>query len=655
MYLVKRLHICVTIGFLFLASCDSFSDSGTVDSTDFEVAEATIMELHDAMSKDQVSSLDLVDVYLDRIDMYDQNGPKLNSIIRLNPHVREQAIALDKERIEKGMRGLLHGIPILLKDNYNTVDMPTSAGSVALSSFIPQSDAFQVTKLREAGAVILGKTNMHELAAGITTISSLGGQTKNPYDTSRNPGGSSGGTGAAIAANFATIGWGSDTCGSIRIPASNNNLFGLRPTKGLASTQGIIPLSHTQDVGGPLARTATDLAIGLNAIVGHDPEDSYTNIFASNDLPDFVEALDIEALKGSKIGVLTNLFGGSPEDQEIGLLVKQAISRMEELGSTTVEVSIPKLDAMLQGSSVIGHEFKWDLIDYLEDSNVAPVNSLEEIVRSGLFHVALEGTFRRRMSDEERDDPEYQKSLEKQRALRIAVITLMESMELDALVYPTLRRPIAMIGSSQAGSTCQLSASTGFPALSVPAGFTEDGLPFGMELLGLPLTDPKLLALGYSFEQNNENRRNPSLVPSLSELYFLTQLQLLDEEGQGLPTVVAESHFDTETSMLTSSVRIQDSALGDIHAVTLQLSGEEGIGGIIDRIGPGNFVTGEGGTFQGYSRILLEPTTVLKLKQGQIFLTVFSSLYPKGGLKGPLTIDDSRKESLMLRSSMDPN
>ena len=207
------------------------------------MTEATITELHTAMSEGRITSSELVESYLARIDRYDRNGPKLNSIIRLNPNALEQAIALDKERVESGMRGPLHGIPILLKDNYNTADMPTSASSVALASFVPQRDAFQVTKLREAGAVILGKTNMHELAAGITTISSLGGQTKNPYDITRNPGGSSGGTGPAIAASFAAIGWGSDTCGSIRIPASNNNLFGLRPTKGLASTQGIIPLS----------------------------------------------------------------------------------------------------------------------------------------------------------------------------------------------------------------------------------------------------------------------------------------------------------------------------------------------------------------------------------------------------------------------------
>ncbi|MEO2158623.1 MAG: amidase family protein [bacterium] len=647
-YSEKHFSVCVVTSLIFLINCDPSSKFDTVSSVNFEVAEATIMELHDALLKDQVTSLDLVNAYLDRINKYDQDGPELNSIILLNPNAQEQAITLDRERAEKGMRGLFHGIPILLKDNYETVDMPTSGASVALSSFFPESDAFQVKRLREAGAIILGKTNMHELAAGITTISSLGGQTKNPYDISRNPGGSSGGTGAAIAASFAAIGWGSDTCGSIRIPASNNNLFGLRPTKGLASTRGIIPLSHTQDVGGPLARTATDLAIGLNVIVGQDPEDPYTSILTDTNTPDFVAALDKEALKDSRIGVLTSLFGDEPADQEIGLLVKQAITRMGLLGSQTMEVSIPKLESMLQGSSVIAHEFKWDLIDYLEASGTAPVNSLEEIVELGLFHVAMGETFRRRMFDEEREDSQYQQALEKQEALRRAVINLMEAMDLDAIVYPTMRRPIAIIGAPQTGSTCQLSASTGLPALSVPAGFTEDGLPFGIELLGLPLTDAKLLALGYSFEQNTNNRQPPLLRPSLPELRFSTQLQ-------SDMTYEADFTFDTKTNRLTSSVALADPSLGDIYAVGLQLSGGPEVGGIIDRIGPVTSSKREVGTFLGASEILLDPTTVMKLKEGEIFLTVFSSRYPKGELKSPLTIDDSTKALLMLRSSIDTN
>ncbi len=211
----------------------------------FEVFEATIPELQSAMASGRVTSAELVDAYLARIDAYDRYGPNLNSILRLNPNARSEAESLDWERERLGPRSMLHGIPILLKDNYDTFDMPTSGGSVALAGFVPADDAFQVKRLREAGAIILGKTNLHELAMGITTISSLGGQTRNPYDLQRNPGGSSGGTGAAVAASFGAIGWGTDTCGSIRNPAAQNNLFGLRPTKGLSSIDGVMPLCHT--------------------------------------------------------------------------------------------------------------------------------------------------------------------------------------------------------------------------------------------------------------------------------------------------------------------------------------------------------------------------------------------------------------------------
>ncbi len=215
-----------------------------------------------------MTSRGLVESYLARIQAYDQAGPRLNAIVLINPRAREDADAMDRERADKKVRGPLHGIPVLIKDNYDTADMPTSGGALGLATLQPAADAFQVKKLRDAGAVILGKTTMHELAAGITTISSLTGQTRNPYDLLRVPGGSSGGTGAAIGASFAAAGMGSDTCGSIRIPAANQNLVGLRGTHGLSSRTGVMPLSSTQDIAGPLARSVTDLAIMLDATVG---------------------------------------------------------------------------------------------------------------------------------------------------------------------------------------------------------------------------------------------------------------------------------------------------------------------------------------------------------------------------------------------------
>ncbi|WP_273463771.1 amidase, partial [Sandarakinorhabdus limnophila] len=229
-------------------------------SGNIEVAEASIPQLQAALASGAVTSRQLVQAYLARIAAYDSQGPALNSIVTLNPAALAQADALDKERASKGPRGPLHGIPVLVKDNFDTKDMPTAGGALALATLQPAQDAHQLEKLRSAGAIILGKTAMHELAAGTTTISSLTGQTRNPYDLLRSPGGSSGGTGAAIAASFAAAGMGSDTCGSIRIPAAYQNLFGLRTTRGLASRTGVIPLSDTQDVAGPLARSVADLA-----------------------------------------------------------------------------------------------------------------------------------------------------------------------------------------------------------------------------------------------------------------------------------------------------------------------------------------------------------------------------------------------------------
>ena len=347
------------------------------------------------------------------------------------------------------------------------------------------------------------------------------------------------------------------------------------------------------------------------------------------DIMDFVEALDSEALQNSRIGVLDLLFGEDPADQEIGLLVRQTINEFETLGSEIVEVSIPNLSSMLQGSSVIGHEFKWDLIDYLEAEPTAPINSLEELVEQGLFHVALEGTFRRRMADEERDDPEYRESLEKQETLRNAVVGLMRRMELDALVYPTMRRPIARIGDRQAGSTCQLSASTGLPALSVPAGFTEDGLPFGIELLGLPFSDPHLLSLGYSFEQNTDYRRVPSYASAIGRehsLYIHIQTEFPTAEK-----VHTEFVFEEAAGTLKYLVSVPLETLGEIYAMALQLEENQGPGGIIHRLaGPhSQMVEGE---------ILMDPNTIEKLRENRVFFTIFSSKYPKGQMRSRLAI-----------------
>src|SRR5438128_7947798 len=249
---------------------------GDAAAASFDPYEKTIGDLQSAMRTDQLTSAELVQFYLDRIAAYDQTGPRLNAVLYVNPHAAAEARALDAERRRRGPRGPLHGIPVLLKDNFETKDMPTTGGSLALSGIVPRSDAFQVRRLRRAGVVVLGKVNLHELALGLTTISSLGGQTLDPYDLTRAPGGSSGGSAVAATANFAAATLDTDTSGSIRIPSSHNNVVGLRPSFGLSSRAGIIPFGHTQDTGGPIARTVEDIAIVLDATVGFDPADETT-------------------------------------------------------------------------------------------------------------------------------------------------------------------------------------------------------------------------------------------------------------------------------------------------------------------------------------------------------------------------------------------
>jgi amidase len=481
----------------------------------YDVSEKSITELQAALAAGSVTSRQLVEAYLARIAAYDKQGPALNAIVALNPEAPAIAAARDVERAAGKVRGPLHGIPVLVKDNYETIEMPTSAGSIALATFHPRSDAFQVQKLRDAGAVILGKTNMHELAAGITTTGSRFGQTRNPYDLDRNPGGSSGGTGAAVAANFAAAGMGSDTCGSIRNPASHNNLVGLRGTQGLSSRTGIVPLSSTQDIGGPIARSIADLAVMLDATVGVDPTDGITRESNGHIPSSYREALVPGALKGARLGVIRTLFGGAPEDQEVTTAVNKSLEELKKAGAEVIDVVVPGLDDLLRDSSLITAEFKFDLADYLSRHPDAPVKSLGEILDRGMYHLALEGTFRARNGVEKRGLDAERRARVKRVAIRDAVVAVLEEHRLSALVYPTLRRKPARIGDAQGGTNCTLSAHSGLPALGVPAAWSEDGLPIGMDLLGRPWTEAQLLSLGFGIEETLKLRRAPFSTPAL--------------------------------------------------------------------------------------------------------------------------------------------
>ena len=481
------------------------------------VFEQSIDELQAALTSGKVTSVQLVDRYTTRITLYDVGGPRLNAIIALNPNARATAAALDRERAAGHVRGPLHGIPIVIKDNYDTADMPTTGGSIALATSQPARDAFQIAKLKDAGAIILAKANLQELAAGIVTVSSLGGQTKNPYDLTRNPGGSSGGTGAAVAASFAAAGMGTDTCGSIRIPSSHNNLTGLRPTRGLSSRGGVIPLSHTQDVAGPIARSVRDVARLLDATVGADPDDAVTQLGAGHIPRSYVDGLATATLKGTRVGVLKELFGDTPDDTEVTTIVDAATARMRAAGAEIVNIAVPGLAELMRSSSVIDAEFKFDLADYLAAHATSPVKSLGDIMSRGLYHVDLDVNFRRRNAIASRDTDTYRASLAKQTELADATLAAMDAAGVSFVVYPPIRRKAALIGEPQpGGNNCQLSASTGFPALVVPAGFTPDGLPVGIEMLGRPWSEQGLLSAGLALEQSSPQRKAPASTPPFS-------------------------------------------------------------------------------------------------------------------------------------------
>lgn len=474
-----------------------------------EIEEATIFDLQHAMQKGALSSEQLVQYFLERIEEYDDS---IHSIITVDDDVIAEAKQLDKERKAGKVRGALHGIPIILKDNYDTYDMPTTAGSLSLEGSIPLDDAYQTKRLREEGAIILGKANLHEFAFGFQTYSSLGGQTYNPYDLTRYPGGSSGGTAAAVASNFATVGLGTDTGGSIRVPSSFNNLVGIRPTMGLASRDGIIPLALTQDVGGPIARTVEDAAIVLDAIAGYDPADPVTESSIGKVPKTYTHFLKKNGLKNARIGVVRDLFGN---DQQVNKAMDQAIAEMEKLGAEVIEVTIPNLNEILAYPSLSGFEFKFQLNDYLASLGPdAPVKSLTDIINSGKYHPSLQNALIARNNRESlENDAEYQEIITNRPKLtKESLMATFTQNELDALVYPTSNALPALVGGNQgAGNANRLSPFSGFPAMSVPVGFSDNGLPIGMELLGKEFDEATLIKLAYSYQEGTNHRKAPVL------------------------------------------------------------------------------------------------------------------------------------------------
>ena len=482
----------------------------------FVVEETTIAGIQAAFASKQLTCVQLVQSYLNRIEAYDDRGPALNAILSINPKALDIAADMDKLSAANNIgRRALHCIPVVLKDNYNTADMPTTGGSVTLARSAPTNDAFVVARLRQAGALFLAKTNLTELARGGTTVSSLGGQTKNPYDLTRTPGGSSGGTGAAVAANFAVLGTGSDTGQSIRSPASAQSLVGLRPTRGLVSRDGIIPFSSTQDEAGPIARTVEDAARMLDVIAGYDPADPIT-AFGRNRIPaSYTTSLDRNGLRGARIGALTDFFGKDAVHQEVNAVVEAAIGKLAAAGATALRVNIPNIDALTRDLDLGAFEFKSAFNKYLAKLGpAAPVRTLDEFMARGEFHPSLKGGLEAAQQASDAD-PEYKTRLLRRGELRQAVMTAMAANRLDAILYPHQRRLVASIGEEQLERNGVLSNGTGFPALTIPGGFSAPtrsaplGVPIGIELLGPDWSEPVLLRLGYAFEKAAQIRKPP--------------------------------------------------------------------------------------------------------------------------------------------------
>jgi Asp-tRNA(Asn)/Glu-tRNA(Gln) amidotransferase A subunit family amidase len=476
--------------------------------------EASIESIQQTMDSGSLTAVQLTQYYLDRIAAYDQQGPGLNSIRVLNDDALKQAAALDDERSRQGTRSMLHGIPILVKDNYETKGMPTTVGSVLFKGFAPDRDAHLVSKLKNAGALLLGKTNMQEFAYGITNVGSIHGFTRNPYDPTRNPGGSSGGTGAAVAANFAVTGLGSDTCGSIRIPAAQNNLVGLRGTQGLMSRRGIFPLSSTQDIGGPLTKSVRDLAIMLDQMIGYDAEDAQTaESFGHN----FQFLANLQLREKVRIGLLREWMEREEGDEVVAGVIREALTAMsEKAGWKIVELESAELEASLdrplEGYFVSAYDFKHDVNAYLRANPEMGFRDLEELLALGKHHPKVDLRTQKSMAMRSEDEATYYQEMAQRKVVRRALLRLLAENNLDALAYPSIRHVAALIGEDQMGTNCRLAACSGVPAISVPAGFYGE-LPVGLELLAEPWADQKLLDLAYTVETRYPQRKIPGSTP----------------------------------------------------------------------------------------------------------------------------------------------
>ena len=512
---ISNVKTLVILGSLALSVLLSCSPGSKTQDNRFNVVETSISTIHEAFRNGELTSRELVKTYLERIEKYDQST-ELNSIVVVNSNALNRAEELDREFQETGKLRPLHGIPVIIKDNYDTFDMQTTGGSESLIGSIPPDDAYQVRVLREAGAIILVKSNMAEWAfSPYHTLSSTAGTTRNPYDLSRVPAGSSGGTAAAVAANFGTVGLGTDTGNSIRGPSSHCALVGIRSTMGLTSRDGIIPLYLRNDIGGPMCRTVEDAVRVLEVIAGYDPSDPVTQRSEGNIPENYIQFLDKNGLSGARIGVFRLYTERPTSDPEINELFEKAIRDMKDNGAEIVDpFTIPNFGKLTK--SLWCNTFRYDVNNYLKTlGDGAPVKTLTEVYNKGLFATSNKMTIYRALEVPLANQPSCQDlySEPKNIAFREAVLQAMDEQRIDVIIYPTWSNPPRKLGDfkSPAGDNSQLiPPHTGFPAVNVPMGYTYKDLPAGLQIVGKLFSEPELIKIAFSYEQATLHRRPPA-------------------------------------------------------------------------------------------------------------------------------------------------
>ncbi len=518
-----KLWVILTIG--LCVACTPTPRQGSSSKADFDLVELTIGRAQEALTSQRITCEQLTRRYLQRIEAYDA-PTRLNAIVYINPNAINRARQLDRQFAETGQMKKLHCTPVILKDNFDTADMPTEAGSVALQGSYPPDDAFMVKRLREQDAIIIAKSNMGEWAFNpYHTISSTQGETRNAYDLTRVPAGSSGGTASAIAANFGIIGMGTDTGNSIRGPASHLALVGIRSTIGATSRDGIVPLVSNRDIAGPLMRTVRDTAIVYSVIAGHDPADPVTQAAKARDKQDYTDYLRTDGLKGVRLGVLRALVDTGSADFEVLARMDQAIADLREAGAIILDpFDIPDFDR-LKNATGFCSRFRWDLANYLQTlGSSAPIQSLDEVMQSGRFlnlnSEAMQWAMGVDGPPDSQDPPcvDVQGDPRRKRFLD-AVVAAMDKAQVDAIIYPTWSNPPRKIGdtdSPHGNNSPVIAPHTGQPAITVPMGFTQSGLPLGLQLLARPFDEHKLFQYAYAYEQATRHRKPPKGFGSLS-------------------------------------------------------------------------------------------------------------------------------------------